>query len=168
MEKILKHDVFLSYPPLGVSGYFNFEADFVADNVRCIPMIARLKLDACGIKLSLKQWSKMLIEERNFVVEADCSSNEKLLSYRNKLQNIIRNRTSETPKEIEVETEPEWGNLQQVPAVVFAQCKAIDVTLSLAQWQQLHTLQRFALVKLCKSSHEHRNLPLALKEFQVI
>ena len=44
--------------------YFNFEEDFVENNVRCIPMIVRFKLDACGIKLKLSEWSKMVIEER--------------------------------------------------------------------------------------------------------
>ncbi|WP_353849846.1 nitrate reductase associated protein, partial [Hydrotalea sp.] len=29
--------------------YFQFEEDFVEENVRCIPMIVRFKMDAVGI-----------------------------------------------------------------------------------------------------------------------
>ena len=36
---------------------FDFEADF-AHGLRCIPMVVRLKLDRCLIRLSLKQWSR--------------------------------------------------------------------------------------------------------------
>ena len=36
---------------------FAFESDFVA-TLRCVPMAVRFKLDRCGIKLSLRQWSR--------------------------------------------------------------------------------------------------------------
>jgi hypothetical protein len=37
---------------------FDFERDF-AGSLRCIPMIVRFKLDQCGVKLSLRQWSQL-------------------------------------------------------------------------------------------------------------
>jgi hypothetical protein len=125
-------------------------------------------LDACGIKLSLKQWSKMQVDERNFVAEADCSSETQLAIYRDQLASIILSRTGDIAKELAVETEPEWAVLAKVPDVVIEQCKLIDKELSIAQWRQLHVLQRFALLKLSKSSHENKNLPFALKEFGLI
>ena len=42
---------------------FDFERDF-AGSLRCIPMIARQKLDIVGIKLSLRQWSRFTRDER--------------------------------------------------------------------------------------------------------
>ena len=50
---------------------------------------------------------------------------------------------------------------------VFCCAQIIDlgVVLSDAAWGGLNELQRFALVKLAQSGHEHRNLPLALAEF---
>ena len=168
MKNDCKDTVFISDSPLGAGGYFNFESDFIEDNVRCIPMIARFKLDACSIKLSLKQWSKMQVEERNFVAEADCSSEPNLALYKSQLINIILNRTGEIAKELTVETEPEWALQTEVPSIVGEQCKALQIEISIKQWQQLYVLQRFALVKLSKSSHENRNLPLALKEFGLI
>ena len=43
--------------------YFYFEEDFVVDNVRCIPMIIRFKMDAAGIKLRLSEWSRFSVDE---------------------------------------------------------------------------------------------------------
>ncbi|MBF9263330.1 conserved hypothetical protein [Paracidovorax cattleyae] len=37
--------------------FFAFESDFVA-TLLCVPMIVRFKLDLCGVKLSLKGWSR--------------------------------------------------------------------------------------------------------------
>jgi hypothetical protein len=152
---------------LGSEGvvYFNFEADFIEDNVRCIPMIARFKLDACGIKLSLKQWSKMHVDERNFVAEAACETVGLIAGYKTKLETIILNRTNEIAKQLEVAKKPEWAKIDNIPSVVEEQCRQIGIQLTTQQWQHLQVLQRFALVKLSNASHEHKNLPRALKEF---
>jgi len=53
--------------------YFKFEEDFVEENIRCIPMCVRFKLDACGIKLKLSEWSKMKFEERNLLCRLECN-----------------------------------------------------------------------------------------------
>jgi hypothetical protein len=37
---------------------FVFEGDFV-DNLRCIPMQVRYKLDTCSIKLRLSDWNRI-------------------------------------------------------------------------------------------------------------
>ena len=52
--------------------YFQFEKDFMEDGIRCIPMMVRFKLDACGIKLKLKEWSKFSPDEKNMLCEMDC------------------------------------------------------------------------------------------------
>lgn len=148
--------------------YFDFENDFIEENVRCIPMIARFKLDACGIKLSLKQWSKMQVEERNFVAESTCNTSDALKDYRVRLQKIIENRTGETAKLLEIDAKPTWSILTSIPTVVDEQSVLIGKTITVAEWQCLQALQRFALIKLCNSSHEHKNLPLALKEFGLV
>jgi hypothetical protein len=48
--------------------FFEFESDFAQDSIKCIPMIVRFKLDACGIKLRLSEWSRMSAEERQTLV----------------------------------------------------------------------------------------------------
>jgi hypothetical protein len=72
--------------------YFRFEADFVEDNVRCIPMIVRFKLDACGIKLKLAQWSKFSPQERKQLSVQPCSTAAAIDAYRLYLQELIARR----------------------------------------------------------------------------
>ena len=52
---------------------FAFEDDFVA-SLRCVPMAVRFKLDACGVKLSLRQWSRFSQAERRELLLAPCET----------------------------------------------------------------------------------------------
>jgi len=62
--------------------HFLFETDFMEENIRCIPMIVRFKLDTCGIKLKLKEWSKMTVEERENLVTLPCRTPEQTDMYK--------------------------------------------------------------------------------------
>ena len=44
--------------------YFMFEEDFMGNNIRCIPMIIRFKMDKAGIKLKLSEWNRLDIDEK--------------------------------------------------------------------------------------------------------
>ena len=65
--------------------YFRFEEDFIEDNLRCIPMIVRLKLDIIGIKLPLKTWSRFNAVERTQLAANPCSTSTELNKYKKHL-----------------------------------------------------------------------------------
>src|SRR6187431_2359065 len=144
---------------------FRFEEDFMEDNIRCIPMIVRFKLDACGIKLKLSEWSKFTVEERSFLAEFRFATHHDIDVYRSYLQNLVFTRTKHEATDLPVEIYPSWSMLNQIPEIVMQRMKEYNWNLSLNQWQRLSKLQRFALVKLSRSSHENRNFPKAAKEF---
>src|SRR5689334_9177343 len=77
--------------------YFQFEEDFMEDNIRCIPMIVRFKLDACGIKLKLKEWSKMSVAERAKLASLVIDSENELRAYRKYLEELISYHTGQRP-----------------------------------------------------------------------
>ncbi len=145
--------------------YFYFEEDFIEDNVRCIPMYVRFKLDGCGIKLKLSEWSKMSVEERQQLSAAACTTNQDLLQYRQYLQQLIIQRTGQPATELLIDPAPVWSNIDELPQQLKEQVAQFNWSISLYQWQALSNLQRFALVKLCSSAHENKNLPKAIKEF---
>ena len=60
---------------------------------------------------------------------------------------------------------PPWQCLSEIPATVQAKFQDQQVPLSLQQWQSLTELQRFALIKLSRPSHENRNFMPAVTEF---
>jgi hypothetical protein len=147
--------------------YFAFEADFVEDNVRCIPMIVRFKLDACGIKLKLKEWSKMETEERENLATLSFDSVDEIAAYKNYLVNVIKKHTGESGTEIPVMTNPPWTRTDEIPHPLQEKLKEFEWAISPVQWLNLSELQRFALLKLSYPGHENRNFPKAMKEFNL-
>lgn len=145
--------------------FFKFEEDFIEAGIRCIPMIVRFKLDACGIKLKLSEWSKMTPAERAHLAEAPCEEAFEVLQYRQELYDLVIHRTGEAPTLIPVEQNPAWSRMDEIPYTVNQQLKETSHTCTLQQWQSLSPLQRFALMKLSYSGHENKNFPRALAEF---
>src|SRR5688572_8352689 len=145
--------------------FFEFEGDFIEANIRCIPMIVRFKLDACGIKLKLAEWSKMTPEQRAHLAYSPCDAPEDVARYRAQLSILIRVQTGGTPTLIPVPDDPAWSRQDEIPYTIMEKSKEFACSISLLQWQKLTDLQRFALVKLSYSGHENENFPRALREF---
>lgn len=145
--------------------FFRFEEDFVDPGIRCIPMIVRFKLDACGIKLKLAEWSSMSAAERMDLATAPCVTGDEVADYRETLCALISNRTGVQATEIPVPENPPWSQTDAIPPEVRQQSLETGYHLSLGQWQRLSDLQRFALVKLSSPGHENKNFPRAVAEF---
>lgn len=144
---------------------FKFEEDFIEDNVRCIPMIVRFKLDACGIKLKLSEWSKFTVQERNVLVNKPCINEEDIAAYREYLQWLVLKITGMPATDLPVEEFPAWADLDNIYDKLLQKAGNLGVHITVQVWSSLTNLQRFALVKLSRQSHESKNLPVALKEF---
>ncbi|GAA6619878.1 nitrate reductase associated protein [Scytonema sp. NUACC26] len=147
--------------------FFEFEADFV-DSLRCIPMLVRLKLDTCGVKLKLNQWNQFTQEERQDLVERPCNTEETIQEYREFLHQLVQNHTGESATDLPVEENPPWVDDQNIPDSVRSKAQEFGIAMTPHQWRNLLPLQRFALIKLSRSSHENKNFIPALKEFHVI
>ncbi len=144
--------------------FFQFEADFV-QSLRCIPMQVRYHLDTCGIKLKLPQWEKFDLTDRQQLAERTTTNEVEIRQYRELLIAMIRARTNETATELAIDPAPAWSDLTTIPDLIQSRCCNADREISLNQWVQLSPLQRFALFKLCGSSHEQNNFLPALSEF---
>jgi hypothetical protein len=145
--------------------YFKFEEDFIEDNLRCIPMIVRMKLDIMGLKLSLKSWSRFSEKERLFLAMASCTTEQELEDYRNELEEYIFRYSKDNLVLIDKTENTLWENPEQVPNSLMEKSAECNQQISLNQWQGLSQLQRFTLVKLSRPGHESRNFPKALQEF---
>ena len=147
--------------------YFYFEEDFVEKNIRCIPMIVRFKMDAAGIKLKLSEWSRFSTLEK---IELATKPDEAIVSgdYHRYLANLIKKYTAQEATALQVDNDPEWKRLDNVPSLLRQQAGNFDWTISKSQWRNLTNLQRYALLKLCRPGHENKNFPKAMKEFNLI
>lgn len=146
--------------------FFDFEADFV-DNLRCIPMIVRLKLDTCGVKLKLTHWNSFTTAERKLLVSLPCDNSNEAITYKNFLQSLIIQKTNTPAAEIAVNPNPPWLDVNTIPPEVIAKASEFAVSINTTQWQGLTPLQRFSLIKLSRPSHENSNFYPALLEFNL-
>ncbi len=147
--------------------FFQFEQDFV-DSLRCIPMSIRLKLDTCGVKLKLNHWNQFNSEERKSLLQIPCSTTIEIEKYRQFLQALIIQKTSQPATELAIASNPPWLEPETIPESVQEKAAEIAFKLTLNQWRSLTPIQRFALIKLSQSSHENHNFAPALQEFGLI
>ena len=147
--------------------FFKFEADFV-DSLRCIPMQVRFKLDSCGVKLKLSHWHQFTEQERQTLVEMPCMSIAECEKYREFLQNLIVEKTGNPASELPIESNPAWMNEKTIAETTQTKAAEYNVNIKVEQWEKLTPLQRFALIKLSRPSHENKNFYPAIKEFGLV
>lgn len=149
-----------------MTDFFGFEQDFIA-SLRCIPMIMRYKLDTCGVKMKLDHWHKFTEAEKTQLIQMPCETPAEVQLYHETLQKLITDKTGTPAKVLDIDPHPPWLQTE-IPAQVRAKAQACAVEITPTQWQSLSPLQRFALLKLSRPSHENHNFVPALQEFKII
>ncbi|WP_448563338.1 nitrate reductase associated protein [Trichothermofontia sp.] len=147
--------------------FFKFEAEFV-ESLRCIPMQVRYKLDTCGVKLKLQHWRQFSPDQRQQLVILPCETPDTIAAYRQQLQQWVIEATGSPAGEFAIDPHPAWLQAERVPASVQTKAAEFQVAISPSQWASLTPLQRFALIKLSRASHENRNFWPALQEFALV
>ena len=147
---------------------FDFELDF-AGALYCIPMVVRRKLDLCGIKVSLKQWNRFALEERETLVAQGCETAEEVEAYTRRVATLIETRTPDTPQFMAKDPGAEWNDTARVPQRLIEYAEGLEIhPPTLQQWVALSPLQRFALFKLTRPGHTNDNFVPAMREFGLI
>ena len=147
--------------------FFEFEADFV-DSLRCIPMVVRLKLDTCGVKLKLAEWNHFTQLECDELVNLPCAESAEVVAYRDYVSELIFQHTGNAPSLLEVDLHPAWLNDRDIPTTIEIKAAEYGIIITQSQWANLTPLQRFATIKLTRSSHENNNFLPALQEFGLV
>ena len=145
--------------------YFNFERDFVENGLRCIPMVVRMKLDAVGIKLTLRQWSQLNEDQRGILAAMQVKSREEKIEFDSFLTGMITACGDEPVVRMAIHAYPSWKDKDCMPDMLVQQAAKFKNPISLDNWKSLKPLQRYALIKLSRPGHENRNFPLAMAEF---
>ncbi len=144
---------------------FAFESDFVS-TLRCVPMAVRFKLDACAIKLSLRQWSRFTQGDRQDLLTAPCESPAEVEAYREGLVALIALRAGEPARALAEPPCEQWKDALSVPMSVVHQARSVGLAPpSRSQWACLTELQRFVLLKLTRDKHDNLNFAPAMIEF---
>ncbi len=143
---------------------FAFEADFMG-SWRCIPLCVRRKLDLAGIKLKLRHWLALDEGERQQLVDWPDDPQD-LRDFAFHLKQRTATMGDGPVGELPIPQPLPWRE-RDPPAGVIAALRPMGQTLNQGQWQRLSELERFALCKLARPGHDHRNLTPALTEFKI-
>ncbi len=150
-----------------VDSLFKFEQDFT-DTLRCIPMSVRYKLDTCGVKLKLNHWNQFSLKEKESLVQQPCLTASEVQEYRQFLQALVIEKNNKPADELAIDPNPSWLNESEIPMSVQDKAAEKGLNFTVAQWRSLTPLQRFALIKLSRASHENHNFYPALQEFGLV
>ncbi len=131
-------------------------------------MQVRMKLDTCGIKLKLSHWHQFSQQQRQILVSMTCITPEETRIYQDFLQNLIVEKTGSPAKDLPIDPHPPWMQTATIPLEVQEKAAEFEVEITKEHWRELSNLQRFALIKLSRPSHENRNFLPALKEFNLV
>jgi hypothetical protein len=143
---------------------FNFEAD-IYESLNCLPMAARRKLDALGIKIHLAQWEQFGRGERLMICHAPSASDEERFALRTFIDEIAIARTGSPAKVLHEDVRQSAYPPAHPPLMLVQHAHTLGVELDDDAWAALDDDQRYALIKLGDVERPSHNLKQALREF---
>jgi hypothetical protein len=143
---------------------FMFETE-IYESLNCLPMAARRKLDAAGIKLHLAQWEQFGRGERLMICHAPADSDEERSALRTFIEEVALVRTGSPAKILPDDARRSANPPDHPPQVLAQHARGFGFDLDDTAWAALDDDQRYALIKLGDSERPSHNLELALQEF---
>ena len=143
---------------------FQFEAE-VYESLSCVPMQARRKLDAVGIKIHLRQWQQLTMGERLMICHAPTELEDERDALRLFIEEVTLARSGSRPKELSQEVRLSARPPLSPPQQLVANARELGVDLTQSAWNSLDEDERYALVKLGGEAKVSHNLKAALGEF---
>ena len=143
---------------------FEFEAD-IYESLNCLPMAARRKLDALGIKIHLAQWEQFRRGERLMICHAPSGTDEERSALRTFIDEVAISRTGSPAKVLAEENRQSAYPPAHPPQMLTQNARAFHRELDDAAWAALDDDQRYALIKLGDLETPSHNLEPALREF---
>ncbi len=144
----------------------NFEIESSAA-LTYIPLIVRLHLDRCGLRISLAQWQLLPLEDRKLLTRFpadDVAAREP--DFARALSEMLDTHAHTEPVWFTPDARPSWHSRAVLPAGLAQHCAPLQLTL--AQWGALTVFQRYVLDKLSRKPQVHPMLLPALREFGLL
>lgn len=131
---------------------YDYEAEFYP-NLSRLPLDLRRKLDVTGIKISLKDWLAISLEERNVFCHLPCENAEELQVFATYLDFLIGKYLGKASEKTEPMDSTLWGEAA-VPDAVAQQCSSLGLAVTLAEWRNWPSHHRYALYKTAVSKSQ--------------
>ena len=143
---------------------FGFETELYT-TLTCLPLAARHKLDIIGIKVSIKQWLALEMNERHTLCEMPADSEQERRTLSEFICRLIAQRCGEQPAALSPEQQASVIPPSQPPTGIAEQASALGYDLDTVGWKTLDNDQRYALLKFGGDDRRRAKFAAALKEF---
>lgn len=134
-------------------------------NLDRLPLHVRMKLDLTGVKLSLKQWLAFHIEERIAICHLPIEQEDERQAFKDYLNFLSRQYCGAPAQELPP-INPLWEISDQVPAPVLERSGDNGNAVTLGEWLNWVSHQRYALYKTAVSKSEPEKFFAVLDELR--
>ena len=132
---------------------FDYEAAYYP-NLDRLPLHVRMKLDLTGVKLSLKDWLAFHLEERTVICHLPVDDENEKQAFREYL-NFLSQQYCGAPAKMLPPMDPfSWEISDRVPGPVLEQSGGNGKAVTLEEWTNWASPQRYALYKTAVSRSE--------------
>ena len=115
---------------------FKFEYE-IYESLNCLPMAARRKLDALGVKLSLSQWEQLGRGERLMICHVPSAPDEERDALRTFIEEATIARTGLAPKTLPDEARRSADPPANLPELLARNARAAGITLDDRAWSAM-------------------------------
>jgi hypothetical protein len=143
---------------------FGFETELYT-TLSCLPLAARYKLDILGIKISIKQWLALEMNERRAICEMPADSDSERRAMSEFVNQLILQRCGEQPALLSPEQQASAIPPSQLPTGIAQEASGLGYELDAPRWKTLNSDQRYALLKFGGDDRRRTKFAAALKEF---
>lgn len=132
---------------------YRYEAEYYPTLSR-LPLDLRRKLDATGIKLSLKDWLAFAFEERTVLCHLPCESVDEARAFAAYIDFLSRQYRGAPAEKTAVLDSRLWDSSQLPEGVVEKSRGLENQTVTLERWRGWQPHQRYALYKTAVSKSQ--------------
>jgi hypothetical protein len=125
-----------------------------------------MKLDVTGIKISLKDWLAFSIEERTVLCHLPVETEEEKQVFSSYLDFLSRRYRGASVATTAALSSSIWENAHQVPIPVAGKSASQIPPITIEEWRQWQSHQRYALYKTALSQSDPEQFFAVLKEFR--
>ena len=144
---------------------FDYEAAYYP-NLDRLPLHVRMKLDLTGVKLSLKDWLAFHIEERIVICHLPVEDEDEKQAFR-KYLNFLSQQYCGAPAKMLPPMDPfSWAISDRVPGPVLEQSSGNGKAVTLEEWTNWASHQRYALYKTAVSRSEPEKFFAVLEQLR--
>ncbi|HYT57661.1 MAG TPA: nitrate reductase associated protein [Verrucomicrobiae bacterium] len=143
---------------------FGYEAEFYPALSR-VPLHARMKLDLTGIKISLKDWLALSVEERTVLCHLPIDTDDERQAFCSYLD-FLSNKYRGTPVTTTDVMNSSLWDPSEVPDPVLQKSAGISPAITLTEWTRWQDHERYALYKTAVSKSQPEAFESILNELR--